>query len=284
MTDGQLSGRVAVVTGASRGLGAAVAVALADAGAAVGLLGREAAGLDSVRSVLRSRGGQALVLACDVGEPDQVDAAMATVAEELGPVSVLVNNAAMLAPVGAATELDSREWLRALTVNLGGVMACTLAVLPGMRRLGRGAIVNVSSGAAALPGMPWGSAYTVSKAGVEVLTQHLHAELAPAGIAVTAVRPGRVDTRMQEQLRDEALVGPQLAARHREWRERGNLLDPAVPARLVLATCLAGNIEQRVISVYDDVGKALVAGLPEVECESGAREPMTTDTPADGTL
>lgn len=259
MTSGPLSGRRAVVTGAGRGLGAAIALELASAGADVGLLVRDPARATAVAAGIRQRGRRPAVAVCDAANLESVDRAVRKLAAELGDVGLLVNNAAVVTPVGSAATLDIGEWARTIQVNLVSAMVAARAVLPGMLGMGRGTIVNISSGAATPPGMPLGSAYTVSKAGLESLTEHMNAELEPEGIAVRVVRPGRVDTRMQEQLRDEGLVGPVVAARHRGWLADGELLAPTVPARLVRAVCAEPWRVSGPISVYDPSARRLLA-------------------------
>lgn len=259
MSGGRLAGRRAIVTGASRGLGAAIALELAAAGASVGLAVRDVGRGEGVAAAVRRQGRQSEVASCDAADPVSVAAAVRVLTLGLkGDANFLVNNAAVITPVGPAAELDIEEWGRAIQVNLVSVMAASQAVLAGMRRLGGGTIVNISSGAASLPGMPFGSAYSVSKAALETLTEHMDAELKPSGVAVRAVRPGRVDTGMQEQLRDTALVGETLAARHRAWLADGELLDPGLPARLVCAICAEPSQYGSVTSVYDDRARELL--------------------------
>ena len=253
-----LKGRVALITGSSRGLGAAVAKEAARAGASIALLGRDSTALDAVRNLVADVGRPVIALACDLVDAAATEAAVATAADELGPIDLLINNAGAVTPIGRLPNLDSQAWRRTVDVNLGAAFTTSLAVLPGMMQRGAGWIVNVSSGAAAGPGMPYGSAYSVSKAALEALTRHMAAELEGSGIRINAIRPGRVDTSMQDLLRDETVVGESLARKHQGWQASGELLPPAVPARLVLALCCAERSGQ-VISVYDDEGRRLIA-------------------------
>ncbi len=253
--------RVALVTGASRGLGAAIGIELAMAGAAVTLFGRDRRGLESVRRTIADLGGPVVTHAVDLGDAPATEAAIADSVAELGPIDLLVNNA-MVPPVGQLPNLDARAWRRTLDVNLGAAMTTSVAVLGGMLDRNYGFIVNVSSGAAGGGGMPGGSAYTVSKIALEGLTRHMADELAETGVRVNATRPGRVDTDMQVLLRDDSQVGPELAAKHQSWQATGELLDPVIPARLVLALCET-ELNGAVISVYDDEGKRLIAEMNE---------------------
>jgi len=144
----ELDGASAIVTGASRGIGAAAARELAARGAAVAALARNQAACAELAEEISAAGGRAIALGCDVADAGAVAAAVARVEQELGPVNILVNNAGMIEPIGGIAETDPDDWARCVTVNLGGVYHGTRAVLPGMAARGGGVIVNVSSGAA----------------------------------------------------------------------------------------------------------------------------------------
>lgn len=266
-----LQGQVAVVTGAGRGLGAAIAVELARAGAAVAILGRDLEALDRVAKSVTRIGRPVVAVRCDLADARETEVAIRDAAGALGPIDLLVNNAAVLAPLSKVQDLDSVEWRRTLDVNVGAALTTSVAVLPGMIERSHGWIVNVSSGAASGAGMPYGSAYSVSKAALEGLTHHQAAELRGSGVRINAVRPGRVDTDMQRLLRDESVVPHVLAAKHQKWQADGELLAPTVPARLVLALCCA-EITGEVISVYDDEGRRLIAEV-DSWLESGGPGP-----------
>jgi NAD(P)-dependent dehydrogenase (short-subunit alcohol dehydrogenase family) len=218
-----IQGRTALVTGGGRGLGRAIALVLAEAGARVTVLARSR---DEVEAVAREVAGRAL--AGDVRDPSLLAA--------LGDVDVLVNNAGVVWPLGRTAQADPDEWARAVDINLVGAFRVTRAVLPGMLTRAWGRIVNVTSGAAAPPGMPSASAYSVSKAGLEMLTLTLAKECGGTGVTVNAVRPGVVETPMQEYMRalPRDLVGEEFHSRFHGLHERGELLDPALPARLVV--------------------------------------------------
>jgi 3-oxoacyl-[acyl-carrier protein] reductase len=187
-------GRVALVTGASRGIGAATAMEFARLGAAVAVLGRSTdeapsrvpGTLDAVVREIEAMGGQAIAAPADVRNETEVQAAVERVFEAYGRIDVLVNNAAYYF-AGPFNEMPLERWDLVLDVNLRGAAVCTEAVLPAMMGQGEGRIVNVSSGAAVgyYGGM---SAYAASKAGLEALTRYLGAELAPFGIAANALR------------------------------------------------------------------------------------------------
>jgi NAD(P)-dependent dehydrogenase (short-subunit alcohol dehydrogenase family) len=197
---GFLDGRLAVVTGGGRGIGLAVARALADEGARVALLGRDLAELRARAAEL----GGALAVACDVADDGSVEAAFARLRAEAGDAYVLVNNAGQSVgvPFGDTTP---EIWERMLAVNLTGTFLCTRQALPAMLEAGEGRIVNVAS-TAGLRGYSHVAAYCAAKHGVVGLTRALAAETAKRGVTVNAVCPGYTDTDMARSAVD-TLVG-----------------------------------------------------------------------------
>ena len=189
-----LDGRVALVTGGGRGIGRAVALALAASGAAVAVTGRDAARLGAVCDEIAAGGGVALALQCDVAEASAVAQAFARARERLGPIDILVNNAGITASVKFA-ETDDALWERIIQVNLNGPYYCCKAVVPQMIARKWGRIINIAS-IGALQGMPFSSAYSASKHGLLGLTRSLALELARFGITANAICPGWVETDM----------------------------------------------------------------------------------------
>lgn len=190
-----LAGRTALVTGASRGIGRAVALSLAEAGAAVAVNYRErAADARDVVAAIRRNGGKAIDVAADVSDGRAVADMVAAVERELGPVDVLVNNAG-LAIIRSIDELTEEEFDRTISVNLKSAFLCTKAVLPGMRARRWGRIVNISSGAARGAG-GIGPHYNASKAGMEGLTRGYAARVVKDGVTVNAVAPSLIETDM----------------------------------------------------------------------------------------
>jgi 3-oxoacyl-[acyl-carrier protein] reductase len=190
-----LNNRVALVTGASRGIGAAIATTLADAGAAVAVNYRErAAEADKIAGAIRQRGRRAMTIEADVSQSAAVGRMIESVTAELGPIDILINNAG----VGLNRTIDTlteADFDLTIAVNLKSAFLCTQAVLPGMRARRWGRIVNISSGAARGPGA-LGLHYNASKAGLEGLTRGYAARVVKEGITVNAVAPTMIETDM----------------------------------------------------------------------------------------
>ena len=198
-----LKGRIALVTGGSRGIGAAIAAALADAGAAVAVNYRErAADADAVVAGINSKGGCAIAVAADVSQAAAVAGMIEQVTSALGPIDMLVNNAG-IAIVRNIDDLTEAEFDATIAVNLKSAFLCTKAVLPAMRAKKWGRIVNISSGAARGAGAI-GVHYNASKAGMEGLTRGYAARLVKEGITVNAVAPSLIETDMMRGRSDLA--------------------------------------------------------------------------------
>jgi len=190
-----LKGRVALVTGGSRGIGRAIAVSLAAAGAAVAVNYLEKATVaKQVADTIRDRGGKAMAVGADVSQGPAVKDMVEAVERELGPIDVLVNNAG-LGLVRTLDDLTEEDFDRTIAVNLKSVFLCTQAVIPGMRARKWGRIVNISSGAARGAGGV-GPHYNASKAGMEGMTRGYAARLVKDGITVNAVAPPLIQTDM----------------------------------------------------------------------------------------
>jgi 3-oxoacyl-[acyl-carrier protein] reductase len=192
-----LAGKHVLVTGASRGIGAAAARALGRAGAALTLLARDR---DRVTAVAQEIGGESAGFACDVADYAAVSRCVAAAAGRFGPVDILVNNAGVVEPTARLLDGDPAVWARNVEINLIGAYNVVRAVLPGMVKTGSGRIVNLSSGAAFRPLEGW-SAYCAAKAGLAMLTRAIAAEEGGAGILVFGFGPGTTDTDMQGVVR-----------------------------------------------------------------------------------
>ncbi len=193
----RLDGQVALVTGAGRGIGRAIALALSHEGAAVALCARSQDDVAGVAGEIADRGGHALAIRCDVTRRREVEGMVAEIEGAIGPVDLLVNNAGQFGPVGPLAATDPEEWWQALEVNLRGPLYCTRAVLPGMLARGHGRIVNVSSGVG-FAAIPMLSAYVVSKTALYRLSENLAAETREHGVMVFAIDPGLVRTAISE--------------------------------------------------------------------------------------
>ena len=190
-----IEGRVALVTGGSRGIGAAVAVALAEAGADVAVNYRErGAQAEAVAAGIRSAGRQAITVQADVSDSKAVAALISTVEARIGPVDILINNAG-IALIRGIDDLTETDFDQTIAVNLKSAFLCTQAVLPHMLAQSWGRIVNISSGAARGAGGV-GLHYNASKAGLEGLTRGYAARLVKQGITVNAVAPSLIATDM----------------------------------------------------------------------------------------
>ena len=239
------AGKTALITGAGRGIGRAVALGLGGAGARVVLLARTTAQLEETRALLRERGlaaGRVSVLPADLADEEDRGRAVAAVLAA-GRVDILVNNAATVEPLGPTAGIAASDLRLAFELNVVAPAALTAAVLPGMLDAGWGRVVNLSSGIVANPaGMVRGNAYAATKAALEAHTVNLAAELRGTGVTVNAYRPGGVDTAMQAWIRrqDPARIGAVLHERFNRNYAEGILITPEHSASALLAH-LAGD-------------------------------------------
>lgn len=192
-----LDGQTVLITGASRGIGAAAARSFAAAGAQVALVARSG---DEIGALADEIGPAARAYACDVSDFAALAAAVQQAESDLGPVGVLINNAGVISPIGRIAEIDPAAWARVIDINLTGVFNGMRAVLPGMVARGGGTILTVSSGAAHNPLEGW-SHYCASKAGAAMLTRAAHLEEAVNGLRIMGLSPGTVATEMQGKIR-----------------------------------------------------------------------------------
>ena len=194
-----LSGKTALVTGASRGIGRAIALGFAEQGADLVLSSRKLADLEAVAEEIRALGRDATVVPANVSRAEEIDALATTLDERGLAVDVLVNNAGTNPVMSAIVDLEPRAWTKIMDTNLTGPFLLCRALAPGMARRGSGSIINVASNGGIQPA-PGIGAYCVSKAGLIHLTRCLAAELGPSGVRVNAIAPGLVETKFAAAL------------------------------------------------------------------------------------
>ena len=198
----RLEGRIALITGAGRGIGRAIALAYAAEGAKLVLAARTGAELRETADSITGRfGSDVSTIIADVTNREQVDAAVAHTIERHGAIDVLVNNAGNIGPVGRLWDNDADDWARTVSVHLMGTFYGCRAAVPAMRDRGSGRIVNMSG-----VGGPNMSSYDAAKTAIVNLTENLALELADTPITVNAISPGSIHTRMWEETRDLALA------------------------------------------------------------------------------
>jgi 3-oxoacyl-[acyl-carrier protein] reductase len=204
-----MSQRTAFVTGASRGIGRACAMALAASGAKLVLAARDTAKLEEAAAQIRDAGGEAYTVALDLTEPDRIPAAFTEAVEKAGPIHILVNNAAITRD-NLALRMKRQDFETVVQVNLSSAFTCIQQVLPAMVKQRWGRIINITS-VVAQAGNPGQANYVSAKAGLIGLTKSLAQELASRNITVNAVAPGFIDTDMtavlSQEVRDRILAG-----------------------------------------------------------------------------
>ena len=258
-----------LITGASRGIGRALALRFAKAGARVGLIARDERGLAEALAAVRDGGGAGDARAADVADPRAVARAHGQLVGVLGPVEVLINNAGVAGPMGEMWAVDPDAWWTTVEVNLRGTYLCSRAVLPAMVAGRAGRIVTVVSQAGAHR-WPYFTPYAVSKAAVIKLTENLAAETRELGVSVLAVHPGLV----RAGLTDAGFEAPRpppgsMAARVRGWFEReiaegrSVSLDETVEFLFEISTGRADALSGRYIAIDDDL-EALMGHADEV--------------------
>jgi 3-oxoacyl-[acyl-carrier protein] reductase len=223
-----------IITGASQGLGKFIAARFLAEGANVLICARDSALLEKTRAELAATArGRVIEQVCDVSDESQVAELTELALREFGSLEVLVSNAGVYGPMGPTEEVDVREWMRAIEINLFGTLLPCRAVIPHFKKAGRGKIIIVSGGGATNP-MANVSAYASSKAAVVRLMETLAVELKPHGIDVNAIAPGALKTRLVEQVlaAGPEKVGEAFYAKNKKWAEDG-----ATPLALGAGLC-----------------------------------------------
>ena len=202
-------GRVAVVTGGGRGLGRAIALGLAAAGASVAVVARGRESLEETVALGSAAKGQIVAVPCDVSDPAAVERMAADVEAHLGRVSILVNAAGIFGPIALIRDVDPVEWQRTVMIDAVAPLFTTRAFLNGMLDHGWGRIINITSAASLHPPGPLNSAYGTAKAALNQMTRHLAAEIAGTGVTANVIHPGDVKTEMWADIKQRvADTGP----------------------------------------------------------------------------
>lgn len=230
-----LAGRVAIVSGASGGIGRIIALALAEAGADVGLVARRKDALDETAELVGARGARAAVAQCDVTDEIQVEAAVASVAAELGDPDIVVNNAGGARFVSGLDQMRLDGWDKTVSLNLRAPLVLAKAALPGMIRRGGGSVTTIGSivGEQAMSGL---SHYAVAKSGLVMLTRSMAREWGPHGVRCNLVVPGLVDSGAHGHYEDD----PSMAALYAKQSALGRWARPEEIAAPVVFLASAG--------------------------------------------
>lgn len=260
-----LEGRVAVVTGASRGLGQRVALRLAENGADVALIARGKAALEDVAQQIAAKGGKAAVFASDLGKLDPAQAAdlKRAIEHQLGTPAILVNGAGIFGPISLFKSVDPALWLETLSINTISPILLARAFVGGMIDGGWGRIISFTSAASLHHPGPLNSAYATSKVALNQFTRHLAAELEGTGVTANVIHPGDVKTEMWAAIRDEANALDAEAEPYRQWvrwvEETGGD-DPEKAADVVLG--LTGSAASGVNGQFLWIKDGLQAPIP----------------------
>jgi NAD(P)-dependent dehydrogenase (short-subunit alcohol dehydrogenase family) len=210
-------GRIAVVTGGGRGLGRAVALALAERGARVVAVARSTGQLAETESLAVGSPGSVTGIAADVADVEAVARLRVQVHERFGPPTILVNAAGVFGPIALIRDVDPQEWVRTVMVDAIAPFLTVNAFLSGMLEAGWGRIVNVTSAASLHPPGPLNSAYATGKVALNQLTRHLAAEVAGTGVTANVIHPGDVKTDMWADIRDKAAALGPIAEAYTAW-------------------------------------------------------------------
>ena len=269
---GALSGRHALITGASQGLGLAIARAYVREGASVFICAREATTLESARRELASmcaEGQEVAALHADVSDLDAVAQLVSAAAERFPELSVLVSNAGVYGPKGPTWQVDWTEWVRAIQINLLGSVLVARALVPQLRRVGHGKIIQLSGGGATSP-LPGLSAYAASKAAIVRFVETLALELRAYRVDVNAIAPGALNTRLLDEV---IAAGPERVgdAFHQQALEQrrtgGTPLERGAALAVWLASAASDGISGKLLSAVWDPWRELPEHRTELESD-----------------
>lgn len=250
----QLKDKVAVITGAGRGLGKDIALYFAEEGAKVAILSRTEADLKAVSDKIAEKKGKCMIFAGDISNPDDVARFFAQTRKVFGRVDILVNNAAIIGPPRFMEDAAPDAWMKTININLNGMYYCIRQVLPEMIERKSGKILCVTSGLGSRP-FPNFCAYAVSKGGVNQLTRSLSEELKPFNIQVNAIDPGVMDTSMQDEIRSlgEEKLRTDIYSHFITLKKGGLLTPPAEIAEIAmfLSTPASDHITGEIVAMSD---------------------------------
>ena len=262
----KLEGKVAIVTGAGRGIGRAISAAYAREGARLALVARTASQVEEAAQEARGLGAEALAISADVAEPRDVERMVRETLTRFGGVDVLVNNAAILGPLGVFSDNDTQQWADTIRINVIGLALCSHAVLPPMIERGGGSIVNLSGAGVTRPSETM-SAYGTSKAAVIRFTETLALELADRNVRVNALGPGQIDTEMLDPVlaAEEGVVAPAFTANVQRTKSgHGASLEKAAALAVWLASADSEGLSGRMISATQDDWRNMTRRIPEI--------------------
>ena len=242
----ELHGKAAIVTGASRGIGAATAAELASVGVSVILVARSESDINHNAQMIREAGGQAEAVTCDVSKYKDVQALISHCESTFGRLDILINNAGVIEPIGHLATSDPEIWSQATDINFKGVYHGLRAALPLMQSQQHGTIINIGSGAAHSPLEGW-SHYCAAKAAAAMLTQCAHKEVAETGVRVIGLSPGTVATEMQVLIKASG-INPV------SQMNESDHIDPAWPAKAIAWLCTqdAAQFSGQEVSLRDE--------------------------------
>jgi NAD(P)-dependent dehydrogenase (short-subunit alcohol dehydrogenase family) len=261
-----LENRVALITGAGRGIGRAIALAYAKEGASLSLAARTLSELEHTAQAAQALGAATCILPTDVADPAQVEALIHHTVARFSTIDILVNNAGMAGPIGPLQENDVTAWLQTIQVNLIGTYLCCRAVLPVMLQQNYGKIINLS-GAGATSAWRHLSAYGASKVAVVRLTETLALELEGTNIQVNALGPGSIHTHMWDELRDSAKAAgaTHIYALGQQVTSGGGApVEQAADLAVFVASSVSGTLSGRLISAVADDIHRLPAHLHQI--------------------
>jgi 3-oxoacyl-[acyl-carrier protein] reductase len=261
----RLKDKIAIVTGASRGIGKAIAITFAQEGADVVVVSRSLPEVEETAAQAKALGRRALALRVDVSRQKDITRMVNSAIKEFGKVDILVNNAGIQGPIGPIIKAGIEDWIQTVNINLIRTFLCAKAVLPFMVKRRQGKIINLSGGGATSP-RPYFSAYAASKAAVVRFTETLAQEVKGFNIQVNAIAPGAVNTRMLEQVlvAGEAAGKEALAEAKQQLETGGTPPETAASLAVFLASNESDGLTGRLISAVWDDWAGMSGHIPEI--------------------